>query len=104
MTELQKVKYNLKEANKKCETLDNIIKKLEDENQALAHDRYMAESHYEAEKKKVERLEQEKLEWQKMAYNIMGVVVKLKADVHFKDVELAKEQKWVNNDEKQMPF
>ena len=93
MTEMQKIKKEVAEKDNDIRLLETRINKLEDENQALAHDRYMAETHYEKERKKVERLEQEIQEWKHTAFNLMAVVTRLKTDLHFKDIEIAKHEK-----------
>ena len=90
MTELQKIKRELAEKDKDIRLLEMRINKLEDENQALAHDRYMAESHYHAEKKKAERLKCEIAEWNEFAGELMLKLVDSKAVINQLKDKIAK--------------
>ena len=77
----------LKEYIKSLEA-DNA--RLVEENRDLAHDRYLAERHYDAEKANNDFLKKEIEEWKKMASHLMEQLVKRTAEHACAEEELAK--------------
>ena len=75
--------------------------KLVEENKVLAHDRYMAERHYDAERIENDFLKREIAEWKNTAAHLMEQLMKSKAALA---IEEEKNDKLKGKDGIPMPF